>query len=159
SMARGIGSNFTLGGLPIDDRMLQWERHGDRVLLVQVNTQFTSPKGSPIDKARELSIPNSIVQSFKIESEQEDAKAVMIDLGALLLSDVTDLTESLKGAFGNVPVRFDKDRSALGSIKTFPDNAELEATLTFTPADRSHLLLEAVPDNRYVPIGVHYSFT
>src|ERR1051326_1905734 len=134
SLSRGIGSNFTLGGLPLDDRMLRWERHGDRILLVQVNTQFTSPKGAPIDKARELSIPNSIVQSFKIESEDESSKAVLIDLGALLLSDVTDLTEGLKGAFNNVAVRFDKDRSALGSIKT-------------------------VPDNRYIPVGVHYSFT
>jgi hypothetical protein len=159
SMARGIGSNFVLGGLPIDDRMLQWERHGDRVLLVQVNTQFTSPKGAPIDKARELSIPNSIVQSFKIESEEESSKSVMIDLGALLLSDVTDLSESLKGAFGNIAVRFDKERSTLGSIKTFPDNTELEATLTFSPLDRSRLTLDAVPDNRYIPIGVHYSFT
>ncbi|HEY6196427.1 MAG TPA: zinc-dependent metalloprotease [Candidatus Eisenbacteria bacterium] len=159
SLSRGIGSNFTLGGLPLDDRMLRWERHGDRILLVQVNTQFTSPKGAPIDKARELSIPNSIVQSFKIESEDESSKAVLIDLGALLLSDVTDLTEGLKGAFNNVAVRFDKDRSALGSIKTFPDNTELEATLTFSPLDRSHLVLEAVPDNRYIPVGVHYSFT
>ncbi len=159
SLARGIGSNFTLGGLPLDDRMLQWERHGDRILLVQLNTQFTSPKGAPIDRARELSIPNSIVQSFKIESEDESSKAVLIDLGALLLSDVTDLSEGLKGAFNNVAVRFDKDRSALGSIKTFPDNTELEATLTFSPLDRSHLVLEAVPDNRYIPIGVHYSFT
>src|SRR5262249_13759656 len=87
SMARGIGSNFVLGGLPIDDRMLQFERHGDRVLLVQVNTAFESPRGTPIDKARDLSIPNSIVQSFKIESENDDSKSVMVDLGSLLLSD------------------------------------------------------------------------
>ena len=39
SLARGIGSNFTLGGLPLDDRMLQWERHGDRILLVQASHQ------------------------------------------------------------------------------------------------------------------------
>jgi len=159
SLARGIGSNFVLGGLPLDDRMLQFERHGDRVLLVQVNTAFESPKGTPIDRARQLSIPNSIVQSFKIESENDDSKSVMVDLGSLLLSDVTDLSEGLKGAFNNVAVRFDKDRSVLGHMKTFPDNTEIEATLTFTPNDRSRLNLDAVPDNRYIPIGVHYSFT
>ncbi len=159
SMAKGIGSNGTLGGLPIDDRMMRFERHGDRVMLVQVNTQFTAPKGSPIDKAREISIPNSVVQSFKIESEQDSGKAVLIDLGALLLSDVTDLSENLKGAFGNVGVRFDRERSMLGSMKTFPDNTELEATLTYSPLDRSRLFLETVPDNRFIPIGVHYSFT
>ena len=159
SLSKGIGSNFTLGGLPLDDRMLQFERHGDRIMLVQVNTQFRTPKGTPIDKARELSIPNSIVQSFKIESEADSSKAVLVDLGALLLSDVTDLSENLKGAFGNVGVRFDKERSMLGSMKTFPDNTELEATLTFSPLDRARLLLESVPDNRYIPVGVHYSFT
>ena len=159
SLSRGIGSNFVLGGLPLDDRMLQFERHGDRILLMHVNTWIRSPKDTPIDKARELSIANSVVQSFKIESEQDSSKAVLIDLGALLVSDVTDLSEQLKFAFGNVSTRFDKDRSSLGSVKTFPDNTEIEATLTFTPNDRTRLSLESVPDNRYVPVGVHYSFT
>jgi hypothetical protein len=159
SLSKGIGSNFVLGGLPLDDRMLQFERHGDRVFLVQVNTLFTAPDNTPIGKARAISIPNSIVQSFKVESENDQSKAVLIDLGALLVSDVTDLSEGLKGAFNNVPVRFDKDRSGLGGLKAFPDNCEFEATLTYTPADRSRLQLDAVPDNRYIPLGVHYSFT
>jgi Domain of unknown function (DUF5117)/Domain of unknown function (DUF5118) len=159
SYSRGIGSNFVLGGLPLDDRMLQWERHGDRIMLVQVNTQFTAPAGTPIEKARALSIANSIVQSFKIESEQDSTKAVLIDLGALVLSDVTDLSENMKGSFGGVAVRFDKERSALGALKTFPDNTEIEVTLTYSPLDRSRLSLETVPDNRYIPVGVHYSFT
>src|SRR5262245_45536295 len=159
SLAKGIGSNFVLGGLPLDDRMLQFERHGDRVFLVQVNTWLTAPKDTPIGKARDLSIPNSIVQTFKIESENEQSKAVLIDVGTLLLSDLTDLSEGLKGAFNNVAVRFDKDRSSLGALKTFPDNSEFEVTLTYSPLDRSHLQLDAVPDNRYIPLGVHYSFT
>ena len=159
SLSRGIGSNFILGGLPLDDRVLQFERHGDRIFLVQVNTWITAPDNTPIGKARALSIPNSIVQTFKIESENDQSKDVLIDVGGLLLSDVTDLSEQMKGAFNNVPVRFDKDRSGLGSLKTFPDNSEFEVTLTYTPADRSRLNLEAVPDERYIPIGVHYSFT
>ncbi len=159
SLSRGIGSNFVLGGLPLDDRMLQFERHGDRVLLVHVNTWLRSPKDTPIDKARELSIPNSPVQSFKIESEHDSSKAVLIDLAALLISDFTDLSEGLKNSFGNVPVRFDKERSTLGSLKTFPDNTEIEATLTYSPNDRTRLNLDAVPDNRYIPVGVHYSFS
>jgi hypothetical protein len=158
SLSRGIGSNFVLGGLPVDDRMLQFERHGDRILLVEVNTRLHAPAGTPIARAHELSVPNSVVQSFKIESEK-DSTAVLIDLAGLLVSDVTDFAERLKDSFNNVSVRFDKERSFLGSIKTFPDNTELEATLTYTPNDRSRLNLEAVPDNRYIPVGIHYSFT
>jgi len=45
SFARGIGSNGLLGGLPLDDRVLQLERAGDHVLLVEVNERFTAPKG------------------------------------------------------------------------------------------------------------------
>src|SRR5262245_25270685 len=119
SLSKGIGSNFVLGGLPLDDRTLQFERHGDRVYLVHVNTWLNAAKDSPIGQAREISIPNSIVQTFKIETENEESKAVLIDIGALLVSDVTDLSEGLKGAFNNVPVRFDKERSGLASLKTF----------------------------------------
>jgi len=157
SISRGIGSNFVLGGLPLDDRMLQFERVGDRVLLYDVNTRFTTPKGSPIDQARELSIPNSVLASFKIESEHDSTKHVLVDAGSLFLSDATDLTERMKQSLGNVSVRFDKERSAITQVKAFPRNCEIEALLTFSPNDRSRLSVEAVPDERYIPVSVHYS--
>ncbi len=159
SFARGIGSNYTLGGLPLDDRMLQFERSGDRVLLMERNTRFVAPAGSPIDKARDLSLGNSVIASFKIESEHDTSKAVLVDLATLVVSDMTDLGARLQGGFGNVSVRFDKERSALGKVKNFPENTEVEALLTYTPNDRSRLSLETVPDNRYIPITVHYSFS
>lgn len=157
SISRGIGSNFVLGGLPLDDRMLQFERVGDRILLVQVNTRFTAPAGQPIDKARELSIPNSVLASFKIESEHDSTKAVLVDAGGFFVSDATDLTERMKQSLGNVSVRFDKERSAITHVKAFPRNVEVEALLTFSPNDRTRLSVEAVPDERYIPVSVHYS--
>ncbi len=159
STTRGIGSNFLLGGLPLDDRMLQFERVGDRIMLYEVNTRFVTPKDTPIDKARDNSIPNSVLASFKIETEHDSTKAVLIDIGSMLVGDVTDLSEAMKGALNNVSVRFDKERSALTQIKNFPDNSEIEALLTYSPNDRSKLLLESVPDNRYIPVTVHYSFS
>ncbi len=157
SFARGLGSDFLLGGLPLDDRMLRFERVGDRVLLWDVNTRFTAPAGSPMARAMDLSIPTSVLASFKIESEQDSTKHVLIDVGSLFVSDATDLGERMKGALGNVSVRFDKDRSAVTSVKTFPNNCEVEALLTFTPNDRTRLRVESVPDERYLPISVHYS--
>jgi hypothetical protein len=159
SFARGIGSNGLLGGLPLDDRVLQFERAGDHVLLVEVNQRFTSPKGSPIDAARELSIGNSVVASMKIESEQDSTKTLLVDLATVVVSDVTDLGERMRQSLGNKSVRFDNARSALGKVKSFPDNCEIEALLTFTPNDRTGLDLEAVPDTRFIPVSVHYSFT
>ncbi len=159
SFARGIGSNGLLGGLPLDDRVLRFERSGDRVLLVEVNERFVAPKGTPIDAARELSIGNSVVASLKIESEQDSTKKLLVDLAPVVLSDVSDLGERMRASFGGKSVRFDKERSALGQVKVFPENAEIEALLTYTPNDRTGLGLDGVPDSRFVAVTVHYSFS
>ena len=159
SFARGIGQNFLLGGLPLDDRLVQFERSGDHVLLVDVNTRFTTPKGSSIDAARSLSIGNSVVASLKIESEQDSTHTLLVDLAPVLVSDLTDLAERMRQSFAGKAVRFDNTRSALGKVKTFPDNTEIEALLTYTPTDRTNFALDAVPDDRYIAVTVHYSFS
>jgi hypothetical protein len=159
SFARGIGQNFLLGGLPLDDRTLQFERAGDHVLLVQVNQRFVTPKGTPIDAARDLSIGNSVLASLKIESEQDSTHSLLVDFAPVLLSDMTDLGERMRGSLGGKSVRLDNSRSALGKAKNFPENTEIEALLTWTPNDRTGLDVAAVPDERYIPITVHYSFS
>ncbi len=159
SFARGIGSNFLLGGLPLDDRVLQFERSGDHVLLVEVNQRFVTPKDTPIDAARALSIGNSVIASLKIEAEQDSTKHLLVDLAPVVVSDLTDLGERMKGGFGGKAVRFDNTRSALGKAKSFPENTEVEALLTYSPNDRTGFGLDAVPDVRYIPVTVHYSFS
>ena len=159
SLARGIGMNGVLGGLPIDDKLVEFHRAGDRILVIQKNTRFTAPAGSAVEKARDLSISNSVLASLKIESIQDSTKAVLVDLAPFLVSDLPDISEWMRGAFSNKAVRFDKDRSALGTIKVFPENVELEAMLTYTPNDRQNFGLATVPDDRYIPVTVHYSFS
>ena len=58
SLARGIGSHFLLGGLPLNDHVLQFERNGDYVMVLEENMRFVAPKGSPFESARELSHGN-----------------------------------------------------------------------------------------------------
>jgi hypothetical protein len=38
SLARGIGSKFLLGGLPLNDHVFQFERNGDYVMVLEENT-------------------------------------------------------------------------------------------------------------------------
>jgi hypothetical protein len=163
SFARGIGSNFMLGGLPLNDRLLEFQRAGDHVLVIEKNTRFTAPAGSPMDKARELSEGNSVLASLKIESEQDSTKDVLVDLAGLVVSDLPDLAEGLRfalaGPTGPRSMRFDKERSTLGSAKAFPENLEVEANLVYSPNDRTGLDIPTVPDERFISIGVHYSFS
>ena len=160
SLARGIGRDFVIGGLSIfNDRMLQFERSGDHILVVEKNMRFSAPPGSAIEKAKDLSFGNSILASLKIESIQDSSKSVLVDFAPFVVSDIGDLAEFLKGNFNNQAVRFDKERSTLGSVKVFPENVEIEAVLTYTPNDRSRLNLNTIPDDRYIPITLHYSFS
>ena len=101
---------------------------------------------------------NSVLASLKIESVQDGTGAILVDFAPFLVSDVTDLAEGLKGAIDK-PTRFDKERSALTSVKNFPENLEVEALLTYSPNDRTNLNLDGVPDERFIPITVHYSFS
>jgi hypothetical protein len=158
SLARGIGSDFVLGGLPLNDRLITFHRAGDHILVMEQNVRFKAPDGSPISKALDLSMGNSVLASLKIESVQDGTGAILVDFAPFLVSDVTDLAEGLKGAIDK-PTRFDKERSALTSVKNFPENLEVEALLTYSPNDRTNLNLDGVPDERFIPITVHYSFS
>ncbi|HET7224921.1 MAG TPA: zinc-dependent metalloprotease [Candidatus Eisenbacteria bacterium] len=161
SYAHGIGSNFLLGGLPLGDHLLEFQRAGDHVLVIEKNTRFVASNNDPMAKAVDLSTGSSVLASLKVESE-DDGK-VLVDLAPFVVSDLPDLAEQMRfalaGPLGPRSMRFDKDRSALGKIKVFPENAEVEALLTYSPNDRTGLDVSAVSDERFIPITVHYSFS
>ncbi len=164
SLASGIGSNFILGGMSIniytgrDDRMIEFQREGDFVLVIEKNMRFLPSSDPGFDKARQLSYGNSVLAKLKIESVHDSSKALLVDFAPFLVSDVSDMGEVLRGAISK-PVRFEKDRSSLSSVKTFPENVEIEALLTYVPNDRTNLNLPTVSDERYIPLTVHYSFS
>jgi len=154
--ARGIGTAYTLGGLPIADGLVQFERHGDRIFLMAPTIRiFSGSADTSYRRAVDLSFGEAPLQTFKIESEKDST--VLIDMAPMFASDFLDLTSRLR-ATTNKSFRFDKERSVVTSHKGFPKNMEAEAMLTFSPNDRENLDLGPLPDGRFVPITVHYSF-
>jgi hypothetical protein len=161
TLSRGIGTAFVLGGLPLSDRLLAWERHGNELYLMHRNELFTAPKGSAYEKAKDLSMGHSVLATAKIVSERDSGAAMLVDMAALVLSDMADLSTYASGISQGAtpaPARFEKSRSVLEGVKNFPKNTEIEALLTYAPGGRPAPGMIAVPDPRWVPIGVHYSF-
>jgi hypothetical protein len=79
NLSQGIGMRGILGGLftnIFEADMLRFERHGDKLHLVQVNTHFTADAGTPMANAVELSYSHSIVASFDIVSERHEGDEV-----------------------------------------------------------------------------------
>ncbi|HEX7119078.1 MAG TPA: zinc-dependent metalloprotease [Longimicrobiales bacterium] len=161
-ISRGIGAGGVFGGTMLnifEGSIVAFERHGDRVFLVQRPHRFVAPGDPAAAKAVELTFGESVLASAKIESVRADS-ALVIDVHDWLVSDLSGVSERVNDAISRpgreARAAFDKDRSWLASVKAFPENLNLEAQLTFRSQQPASL--PSVPDGRYIPVGIHYSF-
>jgi len=144
-------------------------RVGMRVLVIEENSSFVAPKGSPeLQHSVEYSFPTSVLASLPIEAEHDGT--VLVDADALLVRDAFDLLSQLRRptrAVGGVTIReqsskaadwrLDKDRSVIDLEHTgsFPLNTEVEALLTFASDTETDL---NQPDPHSLSIREHHSF-
>jgi hypothetical protein len=147
----------------------RFRRVGMRVLVIEENSSFVAPKGSPeLQHSVEYSFPTSVLASLPIEAEHDGT--VLVDADALLVRDAFDLLSQLRRptrAVGGVTIReqsskaadwrLDKDRSVIDLEHTgsFPLNTEVEALLTFASDTETDL---NQPDPHSLSIREHHSF-
>lgn len=156
----GIGSNdigIDRGKLQ-DVRIVRFEKHGDRILLVQPNMDFRAVSDNPSEvRAVEEAFAKSVIYGAKIE--KKEGNTYFIDIAPLLLEDLNQvavqLKESKQGAF-----KLDKQRSALffDNIHAFPENVEFESILTFAGEPSGNWIKGVTPSPEYVSIRQHVSF-
>jgi Met-zincin/Domain of unknown function (DUF5117) len=147
----------------------RFRRVGMRVLVIEENSSFVAPNGTPeLQHSVEYSFPTSVLASLPIEAEHDGT--VLVDADSLLVRDAFDLLSQLRRptrAVGGVTIReqsskaadwrLDKDRSVLDLEHTgsFPLNTEVEAMLTFTSDSESDL---NQPDPHTLTVREHHSF-
>ena len=130
-LAAGLGSN-DIGldrGQAGSGRLVSFERVGPKVLLVQHNESFRSTSPNPAERRSvEDSFAKSILWGFSVAAESSGH--VLVDATDFLLRDVHGAGRALRPG----PYRVDRTRSAIymPRTKAFPQNTEIETTLTFT---------------------------
>jgi hypothetical protein len=177
SLPWGLGSN-DVGldrGQSGESHLVEFRRVGARVLLVEDNTKFRAVSSNPDEeRAVHEAFAESVWWSGEVVGERTGANAeIIVDLTPLLTSDrhgiARRLAETKQGKYD-----LDDKRSAalLADAKSFPDNTELEAMLTFKgPGDqqyvkdvamdpenltlRQHLSLVRLPPPGYMPRAYH----
>jgi hypothetical protein len=129
-LSAGLGSN-DIGldrGEGGGSRIVQFQRVGPRVMLVQANQSFRSSSKNPLErKSVEDSFAKSILWGFPVAAESDGR--VVVDATDFFLRDMTNAANSLRpGAY-----RVDRTRSAfyLPNTRNFPKNTEIDVTLTF----------------------------
>ena len=119
-----VGAGY--GGQAAGNRVVRWERRGDRVLLRSVSYEVVADASTPIARAVQAANYDSILVAFNIEALGKD-DAPVIEVTRLFTTDVPEFS-------GRTRVRartFDASRSFVERAVSFPENVEVEATHTY----------------------------
>jgi Met-zincin/Domain of unknown function (DUF5117)/Domain of unknown function (DUF5118) len=119
-----LGAGY--GGQSAGNRVVRWERRGDRILLRAIAYDVVADSNSAIARAVDAANYSPIVMAFNIEALGKDDAAV-IDVTRLFTTDVPEFSGRTRvGARA-----FDAARSFVERAVSFPENVEVEATHTY----------------------------
>ncbi len=160
SLPAGIGSNdigLDRGQLG-EGRVVEFQRVGPRVLLKEINLNFRSSSDNPAEKRSvEDAFAQSVLWGFEVGAEENGR--VLVDATSFFMSDAHHVVEALKKAKQG-SYKIDASRSAiyLDNTKNFPQNTEVESTLTFTGDEPGKQVQAVTPDPNAITVREHYSF-
>ncbi|MDB4380758.1 zinc-dependent metalloprotease [Mariniblastus sp.] len=160
SLATGLGSNpvgLDRGQLG-DQKVVRFTRVGPKVFMIQRNLRFRAKTENQLERrAVEQSFAQSVVWGGKVVAETDGR--FLTDITDLLLSDMHGVVETLKSTEQG-DFSLDQKRSAvfLPRCKSFPDNTELESTLTFASKKPGKYVRQTTPSPKSVTLRQHHSF-
>ena len=130
---RGFYAAQMCGQLPV-----RFHRQAKTVQLVAVNVRFRAADTTAFQRAIGRSFSDSILGATPVASlPHPERKTVLIDLGAILLTDLPMQAYALEATF-RIPYRFDARNSYVGGIKAFERNVEI-GTVAHYAAERPPL--------------------
>jgi hypothetical protein len=160
SLPAGMGSNDIgldrgqLGGT----RIVRFERSGPKVLLIEPNYHYRAITSDTAERrAVEQSFAQSVLWGFDVQAE--DGGRVLIEATQFFLRDAhgvgTTLQQTKQGAY-----HLDVNRCAfyLPRTKNFPNNTEVEATITLTGEPQGQFVESVTPSPDAVTVRQHHSF-
>ncbi|MEM9896783.1 MAG: zinc-dependent metalloprotease [Bacteroidota bacterium] len=160
ALAAGIGSNdIGLDRGQLDqERIVKFEKHGNKLLLVQPNYDYRAVSENPEEvKSVAEAFARSVLGGFEISVKNSDA--YLIDMTDWLLRDAHGVSRRLRNAKQGKFV-VDKSRSAIYMNATFnfPKNTEFESLLTFSGEADGRWLRSVTPTPNAVSVRTHHSF-
>ena len=160
SMGSGLGSNpvgIDRGQLR-GTYILEATRVGPRILLMEPNYRFQARSENPteVQAVRDAFAP-SVHWGFDVVAETDGR--VLVDATAFFLRDARGVIEQIAGR-GQGSFELDLSRSAiyLPNTRSYPDNTEVEATLTFTSGNPGPLVSGVASTGSAITLREHHSF-
>ena len=173
ALSAGIGSNdigLDRGQLGAE-RVVRFERHGNKMLLIQRNLDYRAISDNELERRSiEEAFAQSVIYGFTInnhdeeeedddDDEEEEEGIHQIDMTPFLLRDAHGVSQRLESTQQG-SYKLDGSRSAIymDRTKAFEDNIEMEALLTFTGQPKGRYIRSVAPDAGSVSVRQHHSF-
>ena len=160
SLSHGVGSN-DIGldrGQFSNQRIVKFQRQGNKVFLVQPNYDFRATTDNDMERrAVAESFAESVLWGFEIAAEE--GGRVLVDATSFYLEDTHGVADALAAA-DQGQFQPDASRSAifLERTKNFPNNTEVEAIVTLTGQAKGDWIREVSPNPNSVSVHEHHSF-
>lgn len=151
----GDGSYFDAGA-QTGSFPYKFVRVGDQLVMSMVNLRFRADSTSAMSRAMDRSIGSSIFGSTKVLSTPDTSGAFLIDPAEVLVQDVPNVGYFL-GQQAKTGFRFDKSNSFFGSIKSFPQNSEVDVHLHYGTNQPSDAMTLSSPYS--MMLVYHYSMS
>ncbi|HEX7333339.1 MAG TPA: zinc-dependent metalloprotease [Pyrinomonadaceae bacterium] len=160
SLPAGIGSNdigLDRGQLG-NSSIVRFDRTGPRVLLVAPNYGFRATSNNADERlAVKDAFAESTLWGFEVAAEEGDR--VLVDATNFYLRDVHQVTNRLqRGQQGTYRLEATRSAFYLPNTKNFPQNTEVETTLTFTGEPTGQFVREVVPVPEAITVRERHSF-
>ena len=161
SLPSGLGSNdigLDRGQLG-DTRLAVFERAGNKVFLKQLPVNFRAETDNEKEKeAISEAFASSILWGFPIVDS--GTGWVLVDASDFVLQDIHQVGERLTKSKQGKGYKVDKSRSAIFMPRTtaFPDNTELESTITLVGNEPGEYLKQVAPNPKSITLKMHHSF-
>ena len=160
SLPAGVGSN-DIGldrGQLAGTRIVKFQRVGPKVLMIQPNYRFRAITDNVDEqKAVEQAFAQSVLWGFTVTADEPGK--VLVDATDFYMQDARDVIGVLRSQQQGT-YSLDKTRSAfyLPRTKNFPQNTEVEVTLTFTGQATGGFIRSVTPTPNSITVRQHHSF-
>jgi hypothetical protein len=126
---------FQSAGSSLNERLVRWERVGERLSLRGINVDAIAPDTLPIARSVAQNNYATVLAAFPIAAFNRDSSGYVIDVTDFFQGDnpvTSGLNAAQRTAYG--VRRFDPARSYVSSIRGFPINIEVRQVQTFDAA-------------------------
>jgi hypothetical protein len=150
----GAASTNVDRGAPLRDAIIRFRRAGNKVIAELENTTFVAPAGSAAQQASVASsFPTATLWVGDIAETAKDG-SFSFDFAPFLVEDHIGFAQQLGEGYALDPARSVADP---GKVKTFPDNVEFSALLSFSSTKPTAELRNVSPTGTDISLWVRHS--